>query len=33
MDREYNDKIIGYIVYVDESLREEESEVRGKGFL
>ena len=34
MDRELNDGIIGYIVYIDESLREKEEsgcEVR-KGF-
>ena len=34
MDRELNDRIIGYIVYIDESLREKEEskcEVR-KGF-
>ena len=24
MDRELNDKIIGYIIYIDESLREKE---------
>ena len=33
MDRESNNRIIGYIAIVDESLREkEESKVRGKGF-
>jgi len=31
MDRELNDEIIGYIVYIDKSLREkEEFKVRGK---
>ena len=31
MDRELNKGTIGYIVYIDESLREkEESEVQGK---
>ena len=31
MDKELNDGTIGYIVYIDKSLREkEESEVRGK---
>ena len=31
VDREFNNRTIGYIVYIDKSLREkEESEVRGK---
>jgi len=33
VDRELNNKTIGYIIWTDESLREkEESKVRGKGF-